>query len=94
MTLNSMNVIFTYSRQEAIEDEEQTCVSELYPNDCRLYNCVGVMGKGLALQFKLAFPENFKQYQKACDAKEVQPGQIFIIATAINNLRNWQTVID
>ena len=23
-------------------------------------NCVGVMGKGIALQFKMAFPENFK----------------------------------
>ena len=40
-------------------------------------NCVGVMGKGIALQFKQAFPENFKQYKKACDAKQVQPGQMF-----------------
>jgi O-acetyl-ADP-ribose deacetylase (regulator of RNase III) len=37
-------------------------------------NCVGVMGKGIALQFKQAFPENFKQYKKACDAGDVQPG--------------------
>ena len=44
-------------------------------------NCVGVMGKGIALQFKQAFPENFKQYKKACDAKEVQPGQMFTIST-------------
>ena len=28
------------------------------------------MGKGLALQFKRAFPDNFKQYQKACEAKK------------------------
>jgi O-acetyl-ADP-ribose deacetylase (regulator of RNase III) len=28
-------------------------------------NCVGVMGKGIALQFKQAFPENFKQYKKS-----------------------------
>ena len=44
-------------------------------------NCVGVMGKGIALQFKQAFPENFKQYKKACDAQEVQPGQMFISST-------------
>jgi O-acetyl-ADP-ribose deacetylase (regulator of RNase III) len=44
-------------------------------------NCVGVMGKGLALQFKNAFPDNFRQYKKACDAKEVRPGQMFTIAT-------------
>lgn len=40
-------------------------------------NCVGVMGKGLALQFKQAFPENFLAYKKACTAKEVQPGKMF-----------------
>ncbi len=44
-------------------------------------NCVGVMGKGIALQFKQAFPENFQQYNKACDAKEVQPGQMFTVPT-------------
>ncbi|MEN9520323.1 MAG: hypothetical protein RLZZ381_2911 [Cyanobacteriota bacterium] len=44
-------------------------------------NCVGVMGKGIALQFKQAFPENFKQYKKACDNKEVQPGRMFTTST-------------
>jgi O-acetyl-ADP-ribose deacetylase (regulator of RNase III) len=44
-------------------------------------NCVGVMGKGIALQFKQAFPENFQQYKKACDAKEVQPGRMFTVPT-------------
>ena len=37
-------------------------------------NCVGVMGKGLALQFKQAFPANFKAYEAACRAREVAPG--------------------
>ena len=44
-------------------------------------NCVGVMGKGIALDFKQAFPENFQQYKKACDAKEVQPGRMFTVST-------------
>ncbi|MGL6339867.1 MAG: type II toxin-antitoxin system antitoxin DNA ADP-ribosyl glycohydrolase DarG, partial [Waterburya sp.] len=44
-------------------------------------NCVGVMGKGIALQFKQAFPENFKQYKKACDHKKVQPGRMFTTST-------------
>ncbi|MEP0797354.1 macro domain-containing protein [Trichocoleus sp. DQ-A3] len=44
-------------------------------------NCVGVMGKGIALLFKQAFPENFQQYKKACDAKEVQPGRMFTVPT-------------
>jgi O-acetyl-ADP-ribose deacetylase (regulator of RNase III) len=44
-------------------------------------NCVGVMGKGIALQFKQAFPNNFQQYKKACEAKEVQPGHVLTIST-------------
>ena len=44
-------------------------------------NCVGVMGKGIALQFKQAFPENFQQYKQVCDAKEVQPGRMFTVPT-------------
>jgi O-acetyl-ADP-ribose deacetylase (regulator of RNase III) len=40
-------------------------------------NCVGFMGKGIALQFKKAFPDNFNAYQKACKANEVQPGRMF-----------------
>lgn len=44
-------------------------------------NCVGVMGKGLALQFKQKFPENFKQYAIACKAGEVKPGRMFVVAT-------------
>ncbi|MDZ7621343.1 MAG: macro domain-containing protein [Candidatus Competibacteraceae bacterium] len=43
-------------------------------------NCVGAMGKGIALQFKQAFPDNFKAYQAACRASEVVPGKMFIHA--------------
>lgn len=41
-------------------------------------NCVGVMGKGVALQFKKAFPENYRLYRAACDAGELRPGEIFV----------------
>lgn len=41
-------------------------------------NCVGVMGKGIALMFKEAFPDNFKAYKAACEAGEVQPGRMFV----------------
>ena len=41
-------------------------------------NCVGFMGKGIALQFKQAFPENFKAYEAACRAGQVVPGRMFI----------------
>ena len=41
-------------------------------------NSVGVMGRGIALQFKNAFPENFKVYVKACEAKQIEPGRMFV----------------
>lgn len=44
-------------------------------------NCVGYMGKGIALQFKQAYPANFKAYEKACRAHEVKPGHMFIFET-------------
>lgn len=43
-------------------------------------NCVGVMGKGIALQFKLKWPNNFREYQKACKAKQIRPGHLFVHA--------------
>jgi O-acetyl-ADP-ribose deacetylase (regulator of RNase III) len=44
-------------------------------------NCVGAMGKGIALQFKKAFPENFEAYAAACRREEVRPGRMFVFAT-------------
>ncbi len=44
-------------------------------------NCVGVMGRGIALQFKKTFPENFKAYAAACKRSEVQPGRMFVYST-------------
>jgi O-acetyl-ADP-ribose deacetylase (regulator of RNase III) len=41
-------------------------------------NCVGVMGKGVALQFKQRWPQNFKDYEAACEREEVKPGRMFI----------------
>lgn len=44
-------------------------------------NTVGVMGKGLALQFKKAFPDNFKIYKSACDNKELTTGKMLSVST-------------
>lgn len=41
-------------------------------------NTRGVMGKGLALQFKKAFPDNFAAYSKACKAGEVVVGKMHV----------------
>ncbi len=42
-------------------------------------NTVGIMGKGVALMFKEAFPENFKAYEEACKRKEVRLGHVFAV---------------
>jgi O-acetyl-ADP-ribose deacetylase (regulator of RNase III) len=41
-------------------------------------NTVGVMGKGIALQFKKQFPNNYKAYQKACKEGKVVIGKMFV----------------
>jgi O-acetyl-ADP-ribose deacetylase (regulator of RNase III) len=44
-------------------------------------NCVGFMGRGIALQFKKAWPENFRAYAAACRRHEVEPGRMFVFET-------------
>lgn len=52
-------------------------------------NTVGVMGKGLALQFKEAFPENFHAYEEACERGEVQIGRMFVTETGRLDGPRW-----
>ena len=42
-------------------------------------NLVGVMGKGIALQFKTVFPHNFEVYREACKNKELAIGKILAV---------------
>ena len=42
-------------------------------------NTVGVMGKGIALQFKEAFPHNNKVYINACKNKQLEPGKLLAV---------------
>jgi O-acetyl-ADP-ribose deacetylase (regulator of RNase III) len=55
-------------------------------------NCVGHMGKGIALQFKKAFPDNFKSYERVCKANEMRPGKMFIYDTG--NIWNPRYIIN
>ncbi len=41
-------------------------------------NCVGIMGKGIALEFKNRFPDMFKDYVDRCEHKQVKPGVPYI----------------
>lgn len=46
-------------------------------------NCVGVMGRGLALQFKNLYPQNFAVYATACAKQEIQPGRLLVFQTGL-----------
>lgn len=55
-------------------------------------NCIGVMGRGIALQFSKAFPENSKVYKSACDKKQLHPGMMLVCG--LNRFENPQYVIN
>ncbi len=63
------------TRGDILQDQAEALVNTV--------NCVGVMGRGIALQFKKRFPANFKAYKKACDAGEVQPGRMNVHFTGL-----------
>jgi O-acetyl-ADP-ribose deacetylase (regulator of RNase III) len=52
-------------------------------------NTVGVMGKGIALQFKRAYPANYEAYRAACRRDEVRLGSMFVFDTAIKGPRRY-----
>ncbi|WP_299051729.1 macro domain-containing protein [uncultured Polaribacter sp.] len=62
--------MITYTTGDLFEAQTEAIVNTV--------NIVGVMGKGIALQFKQRFPENYLIYKKACDSKELQTGQLLI----------------
>jgi O-acetyl-ADP-ribose deacetylase (regulator of RNase III) len=55
-------------------------------------NCVGIMGRGIALQVKNAFPENFKEYSRACRLHELEPGRMLVHETG--SLTNPRYIIN
>jgi len=55
-------------------------------------NCVGIMGRGLALQFKKEFPDNYKAYVQACKKEQVHPGKMFVFKT--EQLMNPQYIVN
>jgi O-acetyl-ADP-ribose deacetylase (regulator of RNase III) len=56
-------------------------------------NTVGVMGKGIALQFKQAFPANYKLYRDACKNGELQTGKLLVVKDS-NLLTGEKTIIN
>lgn len=85
-----MAVMIKYTQGNILADASDAVVNTV--------NCVGIMGRGIALQFKEKFPENFKRYAAACKRGEVQPGRMFVYdneeLTAPRYLINFPTKRD
>ena len=54
-------------------------------------NCEGYMGKGIAYQFKIRFPENNKQYVKECRSGTLKPGKLFVFKEEGKTIINFPT---
>ena len=50
-------------------------------------NCVGVMGRGLALQFRERYPDAFEAYRAACEDQRLRPGRVFLYETGLQQPR-------
>ena len=62
-----------YRNGDILKDESEALVNTV--------NCVGVMGRGIALQFKDAYAGNFKEYAIACKRGDVKPGEMLVYET-------------
>jgi O-acetyl-ADP-ribose deacetylase (regulator of RNase III)/uncharacterized protein YwgA len=60
---------------DILKSEAQTLVNTV--------NCVGVMGKGIALEFKRRFPEMYEDYVNRCNRKEVRVGVPYLFKTLL-----------
>jgi O-acetyl-ADP-ribose deacetylase (regulator of RNase III) len=65
--------VITYKAGDLLSEDAEALVNPV--------NCVGVMGGGVAAQFKRAWPDNFAAYAAACSRHEVQPGRMFVFET-------------
>lgn len=76
--------MLSYVSGDLLQDDAEALVNTV--------NCVGVMGKGIALQFKRKFPENFQAYALACKGGKVVLGEVF--AFELNSLVGPQWVVN
>ena len=57
-------------------------------------NCVGVMGKGVALQCKNEYPENYRSYRERCRKGELQPGTLLVLRDTSLRTGHQKTIVN
>jgi O-acetyl-ADP-ribose deacetylase (regulator of RNase III) len=65
--------MITFAKGDILKSNAEVLVNSV--------NLQGVMGKGVALAFKKAFPQNYKEYVKACKEKVIDIGKVFVTQT-------------
>lgn len=75
--------MLTYVRTNLFDSPAQTLVNTV--------NVVGVMGKGIALQFKERYPEMFKAYKKLCDSRSLDVGKLHLWRASDHWVLNFPT---
>src|SRR5882672_1596604 len=75
--------MITYVRGNIFESPAQTLVNTV--------NTVGVMGRGVAVEFKRLYPEMFKAYREHCERGDLAIGRLFFYRTEHKSVLNFPT---
>ena len=75
--------MFFYTTGDLLQSDAEALVNTV--------NCEGYMGKGIAYQFKLKFPNNNKDYIKACKSGVLRPGKLHFYREAGKIIINFPT---
>ena len=75
--------MITYTKGDILKSPVQVITNTV--------NCVGVMGAGLALQFKNAYPEMFENYKARCERGEVKAGTPYLWSEGNKQILNFPT---
>ncbi len=76
--------MITFRKGNLLESEAQALVNTV--------NTVGVMGKGIALQFKNSYPQNYKEYLEACKSGSFKIGDVLVVLDG--DLMNHKLIIN
>ena len=71
--INWSKKMIQYKSGNILDEKTQAIVNTV--------NCVGVMGRGIALEFKNRYPDNFRAYALECKRHQMMPGKMFIHPT-------------
>ena len=75
--------MFFYTTGDLLQSDAEALVNTV--------NCEGYMGKGIAYQFKLKFPNNNKDYVKACKNGTLRPGKLHVYKESEKIIINFPT---